>query len=113
MDNLKAADASVRRAVGAGVASRALSIATRGSLGVFLCTGALVFYASGCSTTEDAVQVTREWAQSGRRRFYEFWGIPDPLGHPDYAATRGMTEEEELEYLSKTYFTYEEPQEEK
>jgi hypothetical protein len=113
IDNLLAAEANVRRAVGAGIASRALSVATRGSIGIFAFSGAMIFYASGCSTINEAAQATRESAQSGRRKFYSYLGVKDPFGedHPDYIATRGMTEEQELDYISKTYFSYSETEE--
>ena len=107
--NIRTAQESVRRAVGSAVASRALGVATRGSLGIFGLCGAMIFYASGASSLSEAVHSTQRWAQSGRKRLFDFLGIHDTFGkdHPDYIATRGMTEEQELEYLSKTYFSIE------
>ena len=96
------------RDLGAAVASRALGVATRGSYGVFAILGSLVFYASGCSTFPDAVSACQRWGQAGRETLTSSLGLEDDstgYNHPDYQATKGMTEDEELDYLSKKYFS--------
>lgn len=106
IDNLKQAEENIRRAVGSAVASRALRVATSGSVGVFGMAVAIVFYASGCSTVEQAMTSTRHWAHDGRKRLDRFFGINDRVDcdHPEYLITKNMTEEQEIEHVSKTYF---------
>jgi hypothetical protein len=91
-------DESARRAVGVVVASRALRVATFASLGVFgLCTAA-AFYATGCTTTEQAVEQTRNWAHRARRRFDDLFKVVRiDRDHPDFRETLSLTEEQELE----------------
>jgi hypothetical protein len=63
------------------------------------------FYWSGYSTIDEALQNTQASAQSYRRRFETYWGLSTPPSSqlPEVVATKSMTEEEELEYLYKTY----------
>ena len=96
------------RSLGAAVATRALGVATRGSYGVLALLGSAVFYASGCSTFTGAMESCRNWAQAGRERLTDTLGLEDEnsgYNHPDYQATKGMTEEEQLEYLANKYFS--------
>lgn len=105
IENLKTAEENIRRAVGSAIASRALRVATAGSIGIFGMTSALIFYASGCTTLNQAVSSTRQWAHSGRRRFDSRFGIQGRVDkdHPEVLLAENMTEEEELEYISKRY----------
>jgi hypothetical protein len=104
------AEVGVRRAVGTAVAVRALSVATMGSLGTFGLFGALAFYASGYKTVEEAVRGTTEWAQSGRRRMESMLGVESrvDMDDPEIRKLTEMTEDEQLNYISKKYFPVEE-----
>lgn len=106
IDNLKLAEDGIRRAVGSAVASRALRVASSGSVGIFGVTIAVAFYASGCTTVEQAMVSTRHWAHSGRKSLDRFFGVRDRVDrdHPEYLITTAMTEEQEIEHVSKTYF---------
>ena len=105
----------VRRAVASAVASRALRVATSASVGAFGLVSALGFYWMGCQTMGEAIQITERWAQE-RRIALDAWlsGISNnnqrrvDRTHPEYLAVQNMTEEEELEYISKKYLPDEE-----
>lgn len=93
------------RDIGMVVASRALGIASRGTLGIFAIICSFGVYASGCTTLSqvlDAMYEKTRWKEDqsdmekARGKRYD---------HPDYIATKGMTEDEELSYLYDTYFT--------
>ena len=100
--------------LGMMVASRALGIATRGSVGLFALTGSFFFFLNGWSSLADAVQATQQWAQSRRQRLITVLGLPDNNNsdHPDLVATKHMTDEQALDYLSKKYFVSQEEEEE-
>jgi hypothetical protein len=105
IEELKLAEEYIRRSVGSAVALRALRVATLGSFGVFGMAIAGVFYASGCSTTQEAMVSIQKWAHSGRKQLDRALGIRRvDFDHPEYLITQTMTEEEELEHVSKTYF---------
>jgi hypothetical protein len=106
IEDAKVAEEGVRRAIGSAVASRALGVATMGSIGVFGLVGALAFYASGCNTVSEAVSSTSRWGRTRRQELDSFFGVKSRVDerHPEVLVTRGMTEEEELEHISKTYF---------
>jgi hypothetical protein len=110
IEDLKLAEDQLRRVVGSALASRALRVASAASIGGFGLFGALMFYATGGQTLQEAVANTRGWAGDGRRMLDGAFGIEDriDLQHPEILKTRNMTEEEELEYISKTYFPTEE-----
>ncbi|GAX21340.1 hypothetical protein FisN_6Lh095 [Fistulifera solaris] len=91
--------------LGMMVASRALGIATRGSIGVFALTSSLVFFWNGWSSFSDAVHSTQQWAQSRRELLLTLFGISDRhQKDPDFVAIKDMTEEQALDYLTKKYF---------
>lgn len=92
--------------LGMMVASRALGIATRGSVGCFALVGSFVFFVNGWSSMSDAVQSTQNWATSRRQRLITLFGLKDRNNedHPDFAETKHMTDEQKLNYLAKKYF---------
>ncbi|GAX25867.1 hypothetical protein FisN_6Hh095 [Fistulifera solaris] len=91
--------------LGMMVASRALGIATRGSVGVFALAGSLVFFWNGWSSLSDAVHSTQQWAQSRRQRLLDVFGFSHRhQNDPDFVATKDMTEEQALDYFTKKYF---------
>jgi len=102
---LQKADDGIRKAVGSAVASRALRVATAASIGAFGLVTAGLFYASGCHSIEQAVTGTRQWAHQTRRRMDAFLGVENRVDqdHPEYLMTQSMSEEEELDFVSKTY----------
>lgn len=110
MQNLKLAEEPIRRAVGSAVAGRALRVASSASVGGFCFTLAAFFYATGCQTLEEVMESTRGWAVQSRQRLDGAFGIDNRIDvhHAEYLRTKNMTEEEELEYISKTYFPDEE-----
>jgi len=109
LPDLSKAEEHVRKAVGSAVASRALWVATSASIGGFGILTASLFYLSGCHSVEQAISSTRHWAHSGRRRVDNFFGIDRvDKDHPEYLLTQSMSEEEELEFVSKKYLPDEE-----
>jgi hypothetical protein len=106
IENLKLAEENIRRAVGSAVASRALRVASAGSVGLFGMATAVVFYASGCTTVEQAMSSTQHWAHAGRKGLDRFFGVTNRVDrdHREYLITKNMTEDEEIEHISKTYF---------
>jgi hypothetical protein len=108
VQDLEAAEESIRRSVASAVASRALRVATLGSCGAFGLALAGAYHWSGCRTTEQAVSETREWALRARLRLDASFGIPTSsrmdASHPEMQAIRGMTEAEEMSHIQKTYF---------
>jgi hypothetical protein len=96
---------SMDNKLGMMVASRALGIATRGSVGLFALTGSLVFFWNGWSSLSDAVHSTQQWAQSRRQRLLDLLGVTDRhQKDPDFVATKDMTEEQAYDYFTKKYF---------
>ena len=67
-------------------------------LTIFLLVG---FYLSGCRSIDEALTLTRQWASSRANSFDDWLGF-DERGSktdPDVIATKGMTEEEEINYV--------------
>jgi hypothetical protein len=108
--DIKGAEEDIRRAVASAVASRALRIASLASVGVFGLFTAGAFYATGCQTMDEAVVATRRWAHQRRNELDSLLGTEGRVDHlhPEVLATRGMTEDEELAYISKRYLEEEE-----
>lgn len=95
-----------RKALGSAVASRALRIATAGSVGAFGLAASGLFFLSGCQSLEQAVEATRNWAHDKRRsvdRVLLSDGVRIDRDHPEVRAVANMTQEEEMEYIAKTY----------
>ena len=100
----------LRRAVGAAVASRALRVATLASTSALGLCASLAFYSTGCRTFPEALQATRRWAHGYRRQVDTLLGIRDRVDeqHPEVVLAQSMDEQEEMEYISRTYFPAEE-----
>ena len=66
---------------------------------------AAVFYGSGCNSVDELVGRCREWAPRKRQELQQFFGFSKSSSqdHPDFAATQGMSEDEELDYLKTKY----------
>jgi hypothetical protein len=112
--NIESASDDIRRAIGSITAVRALRVATVATVSVFAFTGAISLYATGCTTFHDFFVKTRSWAVTKRQSLDKMLGVDQRLNrdlHPDIAATRGMSEEQELDYVYKTYFPQDEMQE--
>ena len=105
MTDLTQTELVVRRTVGSVLAGRALRVATCASIGGFGLMTAGLFYLSNCQTLEEAVTSTREWAQRSRQEMDAALGIENRIDqdHPEYLLTQSMSEDEELEYVAKTY----------
>lgn len=90
-----------RRQMGVHMAARALRIATIGTVSTFGIMGALGFYASGYRSFDALVTDTREWGSRNRQSFEDWLGIEDipSKTDPEAIATKGMTEEEEMNYI--------------
>lgn len=94
------------RDLGAMVASRAFTIATKASVGSFLVGSAFLIYCSGCTTITDATRTYRLWATARRQRICTYLGLPayddtDDLG---YFNENNQMSREEVEYAN-TGFT--------
>jgi hypothetical protein len=109
LQELEAAEESVRRSVASAMASRALRVASYGSCGMFGLSLAAAYYATGCQSTEEAVHRTRAWGLQARRRLDSSMGVPPASrvddSHPEVRALEGMTEAEEMSHMHKTYFS--------
>ena len=92
-------------------ANRAFRIATKGNIAFFGILGAVLCYSSGCDSLEKTSQNLKRWARPKRldvdalpfSDFLKRW-LPHQAS-PDVEVTNNMTEEEELEYISKKYFS--------
>jgi len=95
----------IRRAVGSAVAGRALKVATLGSVGAFGILGSFFFYLNGYRTLEEAMTSTRNWAHQRRKQVDEALNVQNRIDrdHPEVVALRGMNDQQEMEYVSKTY----------
>ena len=108
--DIKGAEEDVRRAVASAVASRALRVATCTSVGTFGLVAAGCFYWSGCQTMGEAIEITQGWAHSRRKDLDRFIGTQGRIdrSHPEVMAVKGMSEEEEMQYISDKYLPDEE-----
>mmetsp|Transcript_11982 Transcript_11982/g.26649 ORF Transcript_11982/g.26649 Transcript_11982/m.26649 type:complete len:246 (-) Transcript_11982:1549-2286(-) len=92
--------------VGPVLAARALIIGSMLSIGGVGLMSAAIFYSSGYETVDEAVRSLREWGPRKRREWERFVGLPEggqSASHPDVIATKGMSEDEELEYVKRKY----------
>jgi hypothetical protein len=109
---------SIRRSIGVAVASRALRVATTGTLGIFSISMGLLFYSTQTSSVTQIVQILQQssrkhcqtWQQSIHTLFRSSNNAANSLqvqpydeNHPEYKKVQAMTEEEELEYIYQTY----------
>jgi hypothetical protein len=110
---LEEMSADEARAMASRMAIRAFRIATLGTVATFALVGAVGFYASGYQTLDEAVQGTRRRASSWSRSWQEYFGISSKSSeermqnHPDVQATRGMTEEQQMQYFYEKYMAEE------
>jgi hypothetical protein len=111
MQNIEAASDDLRRAIGSITAVRALRVATMATASAFAFTGAISLYATGCRTFSEFFTITRQWAMVQRQTLDTWLGVDQSVHrdlHPDIAAIQGMSEEQELDYVYKTYFPQDE-----
>lgn len=109
--NIESASDDLRRAMGSITAVRALRVATVGTASIFAFTGAISLYATGCTTFQELFIITRQWAVTKRQTLDVLLGVDQRVHrdqHPDIAATQGMSEEQELDYVYKKYFPQDE-----
>ena len=101
----KTVDQDAIRAVAAHTASKALRIATLGTVGTFGFLSAVAFYISGYKSLEEAVVGTTRWASSlGKSIEYTMGGDKAvSRTHPEVLATKHMKEDEELRYIYDKY----------
>jgi hypothetical protein len=107
---LESAEEPIRRAVGLALAGRALRIATMACTGVFCFSISLVFYGCGWTSIPDAVNGTTNWAQRTRQQIESSFGIASQNddNDPEIIKLNQMTEDEQYDYITKNYFTYNE-----
>lgn len=103
-------DDGIRRSVGSVLAARALRISTVGSVGVCGISTALLLYASGTNTVEAFVEETTLWGHEFRRKVDGVFGTKDRFDkdHPEMVSMQKLSEDEQLEYISKHYLPNEE-----
>lgn len=89
------------------MAARALGIGTMLSIGGVSLLSAAVFYFSGYDSISAMIEGCRAWAPAKRRQLEVIVGLPrsPSLDHPDFEATRGMSEDDELDYVKKKYLS--------
>jgi hypothetical protein len=105
MEAIGKAEEPIRRAVASAVAARALKVSALASIGGFGIMSAVVFYACGWNSFENAFNNTRDWAHVKRDSLDRWLGVQDRIDrqHAEVLATQGMSDEEELAYISKRY----------
>ena len=86
------------------IAFKALGLGSMLSIGgVGLLTG-FIFMLSGSASLQEMLQTWREWTPRQRKALEDKLGIdPKSLQHEDVKATKGMTEEQEWEFIKKKY----------
>mmetsp|Transcript_6766 Transcript_6766/g.12748 ORF Transcript_6766/g.12748 Transcript_6766/m.12748 type:complete len:197 (+) Transcript_6766:211-801(+) len=88
----------------ARLAFKALGIGSMLSIGGVGLLTAGIFKVCGCNNLEEMVTMCKEWTPRKRRELEKRFGIePKSMQHEDVKATKGMTEEEEWEYIKKKY----------
>lgn len=88
------------------LAARALLIGSMLSVGGVGILSAALFYASGYESVDEAVTSLREWGPKKRREMERLMGLPEggvSASHPDIIATKGMSEDDELDYVKRKY----------
>ena len=88
------------------LAARALLIGSMLSVGGVGILSAAIFYASGYESVDEAVRSLREWGPRKRREMERLMGLPEggvSASHPDIVATKGMSEDDELDYVKRKY----------
>lgn len=86
------------------IAFKALGIGSMLSIGGVGLLTAGVFHWSGCQTLQELIDTWREWTPRKRIELETKFGIqPKSMQHEDVVATKGMTEEEEWEYIKRKY----------
>ena len=88
------------------LAARALLIGSMLSVGGVGILSAALFYASGYESIDEAVRSLREWGPRKRREMERLMGLPEggvSASHPDIVATKGMSEDDELDYVKRKY----------
>ena len=101
------AEESALRAAASNIASRAVRVASYASVGgiLTLVTIPLAWY--GYTSFHDALVALQHRAKRDLTSFEKVGasiGLPPDRSHPDFAATKGMSEQEELNYLARTLF---------
>ena len=105
------AEEGTKRAAASQIATRALRVATWSSVGMTTAVTAVVLYAAGYASLSQAMYDVRAWARQHLNVILQDdspianqLGIHPDRSHPDFAATRQMTDEQEMEYLADKYF---------
>jgi hypothetical protein len=102
---IEKAEEPIRRAVASVVAARALKVSTLASIGGFGIMGAMVFYTCGWNSFNQAVATTQDWAHVKRNYLDQWLGVKNRIdrNHPESDHIKGMSHEEELDYISRVY----------
>ena len=86
------------------MAFKALGLGSMLSIGGVGLLTAGIFGLSGCGSLEEMLDTWREWTPRKRREMEGMFGIdPKSMKHEDFKATKGMTEDEEWEFIKKKY----------
>ncbi len=63
-----------------------------------------MFKATGSESLDDLLTKCRKWTPNKRKQLEQRFGIkPKSMEHEDVKATKGMTEDEEWEFIKKKY----------
>ena len=86
------------------IAFKALGLGSMLSIGGVGLLTAGIFKLSGCGSLQEMLQTWREWTPRQRKALEDKFGIdPKSMQHEDVKATKGMTEDEEWEFIKKKY----------
>jgi hypothetical protein len=108
----------IRRSVAISVASRALRVATFGSLGFCTLSIGILFYITNSSSVSQLIYNIKHYSQKQRISIDEYIYGPSneqsqqqqqqlrryDENHPEYKKLQSMNEDDELQYIYQTYF---------
>lgn len=103
--DLDAQTRAQRRALGVATARQAFRVATLGTIGAFSVFGGLFCFARGYGSLQEAHVELRGWGRSIHSTLERWMGgdTAPSKSHPDAVATRGMTGDEEWQYVYDKY----------
>ena len=86
------------------LAFKALGLGSMLSIGGVGLLTAGIFRMSGCESLQEMINTWQEWTPRKRKELENYFGIePKSMQHEDVKATKGMTEDQEWEFIKRKY----------